>query len=182
MRFFRSRKPASCSIRGVGIRRFLASLALLAAAPAALAFDANGVALGGREGEIKKAFPSAHCKPLEWKTDAADRRCDDGRIAFGGVPAKITFYLKAGAIQAFDVRFDTADHEKVAAHLKGRWGAPLAEATETIGRRDGGERKVYKLRWEKGRDYAVLSAQLERKRATLEVWRGAFADEVYRVR
>ena len=114
--------------------RRLAAAALLAAAPAALAFDANGVAIGAREVDVKKAFPSARCKPLEWKTDAAERRCDDSRISLAGVPAKITFYLKADAIQAFDLRFDVKDRAQVAAHLKGHWGKPLSEATETISR------------------------------------------------
>lgn len=148
----------------------------------ALAYDANGVGLGGREIDVKKAFPSAHCKALEWKSDAADRRCDDARISFGGVEAKITFYLKAGAIQAFDLRFDTRDLERVKSLLRSRYGAPLAEATETIARRDKDERKVFKMRWEKGDDRAMLTAQLERKRANLEVSRGSFPDEIYRVK
>ncbi len=157
-------------------------LVALAAVHPALAYDANGVALGGGEPEVKKAFPSVHCKPLEWKTNAADRRCDDGRVSLGGVQAKITFYLKAGAIQAFDVRFDTKDLERLKAHLRSRYGAPLSEATETIARKDREDRQVFKMRWEKGADRAVLTAQLDRKRANLEVSRGSFADEVYRVR
>jgi hypothetical protein len=162
--------------------RSLAAALLLAAAPAGLAFDAGGVALGAGEASVKKAFPSARCKPLEWKTDAAERRCDDAKIAFAGVQAKVTFYLKAGAIQAFDIRFDAKDRDKVVAHLKGNWGAPTAEATETIGRRGREDRKVYKVRWEKAGAQAVLTAQLDKKRATLEAWRGDFAEEVYRVR
>jgi hypothetical protein len=157
-------------------------LAALVIASPALAYDANGVALGARELEVKKAFPSAHCKPLEWKSDAAERRCDDGRISFGGAQAKITFYLKADAVQAFNVRFDNKDLERVKAHLRARYGAPLAEATETIARRDRDDRKVFKMRWEKGVDRAVLSAQLDRKRATLEVSRGNFETEIYRVK
>ena len=137
---------------------FLVGLFLLAL-PAS-AYDANGVVLGGKEVEVKKAFPSAHCKALEWKSDAADRRCDDSKISLGGVEAKITFYLKAGAIQAFDLRFDVKDLERVRALLKVRWGAPLAEATETIARRDKEDRKVFKMRWEKGSDRALLTAQL----------------------
>mgnify|MGYP001563410344 CR=1 FL=1 len=163
------------------MRRLLLAL-LLVPPPPALAYDANGVALGGKEIEVKKAFPSARCKALEWKSDAADRRCDDSRISFGGVDAKITFYLKAGAIQAFDLRFDTRDLERVKDLLRGRWGTPLAEVTETIAKRDKEDRKVFKMRWEKGADRAVLTAQLEKKRANLEVSRGSFPEEIYRVK
>jgi hypothetical protein len=153
----------------------------------ALAYDINGVKLGGREIDVKKTFPSVHCKDLEWRTDAADRRCDDARIALGGaggVEAKATFYLKAGVIRAFDLRFDTKDLERMKTILKTRWGAPLAEATETIGARnkEQKDRKVFKMRWEKGADRAVLSAQLEKKRANVEVARGNFFDEVYKVK
>jgi len=157
-------------------------IVLFTASPAALAFEANGVALGAREIEVKKAFPSAHCKPLEWKTSAADRRCDDGKIAFGGVQARITVYLRGDAVQAFDVRFATKDRNKVAAHAKARWGAPLSEVTETLSRKDKDDRQVYKVRWEKGNEHAVLTAQLERKRGSLEAWRGNFSEEIYRVR
>ena len=52
-------------------------VALLSLSTAAAAYDVNGVRLGGREVDVKKAFPTAHCKPLEWKSNAADRRCDD---------------------------------------------------------------------------------------------------------
>ena len=148
----------------------------------ALAYDANGVGLGGREIDVKKAFPAAHCKALEWKSNAANRRCDDARISFGGIDAKITFYLKADAIQGFDLRFDSRDLERMKSLLRSRYGAPLAEATETIARRDKSERKVFKMRWEKGADRAMLTAQLERKRADLEVSRGSFADEIHRVK
>jgi len=148
----------------------------------AIAYDINGVRLGGREVEVKKAFPSVHCKALEWKSDAADRRCDDARISLGGVQARITVFLRADAIQAYDLRFDVKELERVKAHLKARWGAPLAEATEVIARRDKEDRKVFKMRWEKGADRALLVAQLEKKNATLEVSRGRFPEEIYRVR
>jgi hypothetical protein len=162
-------------------------LVLAFLASCALAYDVNGVKLGGREIEVKSAFPSVHCKQLEWRTEAADRRCDDARIALGGAGgplARVTFYLKAGVIRAIDLRFDTRDLEKVKAILKTRWGAPLAEATETIGARskDRKDRKVHKMRWERGEDRAILSAQLEKKRASIEVARGNFFDEVYRVK
>ena len=156
--------------------------ALLAVSLPALAYDVNGVRLGGREEEVKKAFPSVRCKALEWKSDAADRRCDDARIAMNGVQARITVFLKADAIQELDLRFDVNDLERVKATLKARWGAPMAEATETIALNSKEDRKVYKARWEKGADRAILTAQLEKKRATLEISRGRFAEEIYRVR
>lgn len=161
-------------------RLFLFALLLLSLP--AIAYDVNGVKLGGRELDVKKAFPSAHCKPLEWKSNAADRRCDDARISLGGALARITVFIKADVIQAYDLRFDISDLERVKAHLKARWGAPLAEATEVIARRDKEDRKVFKMRWEKGADRALLVAQLEKKNATLEISRGSFPEEIYRVR
>ena len=81
--------------------RTLALVALLAAAPAAsAAFELNGVPLGGNEAQVKKAFPSARCKPLEWSSRVADRSCDDAKVAVGGVAARLTVYLKADSIQA----------------------------------------------------------------------------------
>jgi len=164
------------------MRALLLVLGLLVS-PLVCAYDVNGVKLGGRESEVKKAFPSAHCKALEWKTDAADRRCDDARISLGGVEAKITVFFKADVIQACDLSFDMKDLERVKAHLRSRWGAPLAEATEVIARGDKADRKVFKMRWERGADRAILTAQLEKKkRATLEISRGNFPEEIYRVR
>jgi hypothetical protein len=151
---------------------------------AALAYDINGVKLGGNEIDVKKAFPSVHCKPLEWKTDAADRRCDDAQIAVDGVLTRITVFLKAEAIIAYDLRCDMKDLERMKKALRGRWGAPLAEATETIAQKDKDkpDRKVFKMRWEKGADLAILTAQLDKKRVTVEVSRGNFSTEIYRVR
>src|SRR4051794_31120368 len=106
------------------MKKYLPLCLLLAATPA-LAFDLNGVGLGARELDIRKAFPSAHCKPLEWKTDAADRRCDDARAAFVGIPTRLTFYLRADAVQGFDLRFESKDLERVKTLLKSRWGAPM---------------------------------------------------------
>lgn len=161
----------------------IAALLVLALLPLpASAYDVNGVRLGGREVDVKRAFPSVHCKALEWKTDAADRRCDDAKISLGGVEARITVFLKADAIKAYDLRFDIKELTRVTAHLKSRWGAPLAEATEVISRKDKEDRKVFKARWEKGADRALLVAQLEKKRASLEVSRGNFPEEVYRVK
>jgi len=160
----------------------LFSLLLCLLASPALAFELNGVVLGGREIEAKKAMPSALCKALEWKSDAADRRCDDARVAVGGVATRITVFLKADVIQAYELRFDIKELERMKVHLKKRWGEPLAEATEVIARRDTPDRKVFKMRWEKGADRALLVAQLEKKRASLDVSRGNFPVEIYRVR
>jgi len=38
------------------------------------------------------------------------------------------------------------------------------------------------MRWEKGAERAVLTSQLDKKRATLEISRGNFPEEIYRVR
>jgi len=158
-------------------------LAVLLALPLpALAYDVSGVGLGGREGDVKKAFPSVYCKPLEWKSDAADRRCDDAQITLDGVLMRITVYLKAGVIQAFDLRAEMKDLERAKKALQARWGAPLAETTEVIARKDKPDRKIYKVRWEKGNDRAILTAQLEQKRLSVEVSRGNFPEEIYRVR
>jgi hypothetical protein len=160
-----------------------AALAALLGFPlAALGYDVNGVALGGREAEVQKAFPSARCKPLEWKSDAADRRCDDARVSLGGADGRITVFLKGGAVQAMDLRFNTKDLERVKETLRARWGAPQAEATEAFAAKDRKDRSVFKMRWEKGAERAVLSAQLDKKRATLEISRGSFPQEIYRVR
>ena len=161
----------------------VAGLLILAFLPIpALAYDINGIKLGGNELEVVKAMPSARCKALEWKSEAADRRCDDARVSVGGVEMRVTVFLKANVIQAYDLRFDTKNLERVKSHLKSRWGAPLAEATEVIGQSDKKERKVFKMRWEKGAERAIVTAQLEKKRADLEVSRGNFPVEIYRVR
>ena len=151
-------------------------------APLALAaYDANGVALGASEDDIKKRFPSAYCKPLEWASKAAERRCDDAKISFGGAEGRITFYLKKGAVQAFDVRFDTKDLERVTKQLKTRYGNPVSEVKETVGP-EGKLRELYKVLWEAKPDRALLTAQIGQKRATLLVSRGNFDEEIYRVR
>lgn len=155
---------------------------LLALSAAAGAYEINGVRLGGREIDVRKAFPSAHCKPLEWKSHAADRRCDDAQVSLGGVPARFTAYLKGDAIQAFDLRFELRDLERGKAALRALWGTPLAETTESFARKNKPDRKVLKIRWEKGADRAILSAQLDGKRVTVEVSRGSFPEEIYRVR
>ncbi|MSQ63440.1 MAG: hypothetical protein EXR33_06335 [Betaproteobacteria bacterium] len=161
----------------------LAAILALALLPLpAFAFDVNGIGLGGKEIEVKKAMPSALCKALEWKSDAADRRCDDAKVSVAGVETRIAVFLKAGVVQAYDIRFNVRELERVKSHLRGRWGTPLAEATEVIARQGKPDRKVFKMRWEKGAERAVLVAQLEKKRGSLEVSRGNFPVEIYQVR
>lgn len=164
---------------------------LFLSGPVLAAYDANGVALGASEDDIKRRFPSIHCKALEWKSKAADRRCDDAKIAFaGGVQARITFYLSRNAIQAFDVRFDTREVERVAGFLKKQYGAPLAETRDTLERREKSDkdskdkkpRVIYRVRWEAGKDRAVLFSEAEKSRSSLLVSRGDFEEEIYRVR
>jgi hypothetical protein len=156
------------------------ALILLLAATPARAFDANGVALGASEAEVLKAFPEARCKPLDWKTDAADRRCDRSPVRFAGAEARITFYLRKDAVQAFDVRFDDKDLRGVVAHLKERYGKPESEGPVTHQRR-GDARTIYRVRWERGSERAVLSSMTGRHRVDLSVWRGNFDTEIYRI-
>src|SRR5438874_729723 len=59
--------------------RKISLLAMLLAALPAAAYDVNGVGLGARESEVKKRFPSIHCKELEWKSRAAERHRDGSR-------------------------------------------------------------------------------------------------------
>lgn len=145
-------------------------------------FDVNGVTLGADEAAVRKAFPSVRCRELEWKTKAAERRCDDAKIVFGGAPARITLYLKADRVQAFDVRLDERDLERVTAFLKQYYGKPLAETREKVERREGEAREIYKVRWEKGGQRALLTSQLKQRRVDLSVWQGNFDEEIYRVR
>jgi len=154
---------------------------LLAALPAA-AYDVNGVGLGANESAVKKRFPSIHCKELEWKSLAAERRCDDSKVAFGGAEVRITFYLRKDAVQAFDLRFDAKDTERIAAFAKSRYGAPVSEARDNIETPGKPARQIYKLLWEKGGERAVLVAQPDKRRGTLSVSRGNFDEEIYRVR
>ena len=161
----------------------MARIALILAFVAARAwgFDANGVALGASEAEVLKHFPTARCKPMEWKTHAADRRCDDALVHLGDVDVRITFFFKTNAIQTFDVRFEAAQLEHMAQYLKGHYGPPDAEAREKIERR-GAAREIYKLRWKRGADHAVLTSQRGRRRVELNVWRGNFDTEIYKFR
>jgi hypothetical protein len=155
---------------------------LLLALPAAAAYDVKGIVLGAPEREIKRALPSVHCKALEWESKAADRRCDDSRVAFGGVEVKVTFYLKKDAVEAFDVRFDTKELERFVTFLKARYGAPQSETRDTFERKGKSSRQVYKALWQNAGQSAVLTAQLEKRRASLLVSRGDFDEEIYRVR
>jgi hypothetical protein len=159
----------------------LTSVFLMLALPAHGAYDVKGIQLGAAEREIKRALPSANCKPLEWQSKAADRRCDDSRVAFGGVEVKVTFYLKKDAVEAFDLRFDTKELERFVSFLKSRYGAPQSESRDTYERKGKSSRQVYKALWENAGERAVLTAQLEKRRASLLVSRGNFDEEIYRV-
>jgi hypothetical protein len=147
----------------------------------AAAYDANGVALGAPEKAVVTRFPSAHCQALQWKSRAADRRCDDAKISFGGVNARITFSLKRDKVEAFDVSFDTKDAERVAKFLKSQYGAPSAETRDKIDNPGSASHEVYKVRWDKGPEHAVMTALMEKRRATLSVSRGNFEEEIYRI-
>ena len=157
---------------------------LLAALPAAAAYDVKELKIGAAEADVKRVLPSAHCKALEWKSKAADRRCDDSRVVFGGVEVRVTFYLKKDAVEAFDVRFDTKELDRFVGFLKSRYGKPASESRDVYGnpgkdRKPG--REVYKVLWEKDGERATLAAQLEKRTASMLVSRGAFDEEIYRV-
>jgi hypothetical protein len=164
------------------MKRIALTLFLLWAMPAAAVLDVRNVVLGAKESDVKRQFPSARCKALEWQSKAADRRCDDSRASFGGVEVQVTFYLKKDAVEAFDVRFDTRELERFVAFLKSRYGAPQSEQKDSYERKGKDARQVYKALWESGKDRAVLTAQLEKRRASMLVSRGDFDEEIYRVR
>ena len=162
--------------------KYLALSLFLVSMPAAAAYDIKGVALGATEKDVVRALPSVHCKKLEWESRAADRRCDDSRVSFGGVEVKVTFYLKKDAVEAFDVRFDTRELDRFVGFLKSHYGAPKSETRDEIKRDGKGARKVHKALWEGAGERAVLVAQLEKGRASMLVSRGAFDEEIYTVR
>jgi hypothetical protein len=164
------------------MRNLFLAILLLFTLPALATLDIKDIALGAKEQDVKRVFPGAHCRPLQWESKAADRRCDDSRVAFGGVEVQVTFYLKKDAVEAFDVRFDTRELERFVNFLKSRYGAPVTETRDTFRRKDGGERQVQKVLWEDGKQRAVLTAQLEKRRASMLVSRGNFEEEIYRVR
>jgi hypothetical protein len=160
--------------------RAILALALLSAGSAGAAYDANDVALGASEKALLQKFPSAHCQTLQWTSRAADRRCDDSKVVIGGVPSRITFYLKQDRVQAFDVRFDSKDAQSLAAFFKKRYGTPAGETRDNLDKRSGGE--LYKVRWEKGDERAVLTSQSEKRQGVFSVSRGDFEEEIYSVR
>jgi hypothetical protein len=139
--------------------------------PAHAAYDLNDVALGASEHDIRKRFPQANCRALEWPSRAADRRCDDSRVKVAGMNASVTFYLKQDAIEAFDLRFDKRDADGMRKFLLGRYGAPTAL--------DKGDAKA---EWQANGERARMTVEQGRRRASLLVWRGAFPDEIYKIR
>ncbi|HET7362728.1 MAG TPA: hypothetical protein VFJ70_04055 [Burkholderiales bacterium] len=147
------------------------------ASVASAAYDVNDVTLGASEGDIKQHFPNAHCRALEWPSRAAERRCDDSRIKFGGVDASVTFYLKRDSVEGFDMRFDQRELAAVLKFLQARYGKPLAEppAPPTPA-------GPVTVEWKAAGERARLSSEHGRRRASLLVWRGAFEEEIYRVR
>src|SRR5258708_29313436 len=100
---------------------------LLLALRAVAAYDANEVTLGASEQQIKQHFPYVNCRALEWPSRAAERRCDDSRVAFGGIDASITFYLKRDAVEGFDVRVDRREFERMTELLRKRYGKPVEQ-------------------------------------------------------
>ena len=148
-------------------------LAPLAAHAAAGAFDANGVKLGDSEKVVRQRFPNAHCQPLQWESRAADRRCDDSRAIITGVEARITVYLRKDAVEALDLRFETAVAPTFAKLASERFGTrPVEKTTE----------KARTLQWRRNAERAILTTEPGQRRATLLVWRGDFYDEIYKVR
>jgi hypothetical protein len=145
-------------------------IALLASGAAA-AYDANEVTLGASEQQIKQHFPHVNCRPLEWPSRAAERRCDDSRVAFGGFDASITFYLKGDALEGFDVRVDKREFDRMAQYLSKRYGQPVEASADPA-----------RVTWKNGTEHALLTAEQGRRRTSLLVWRGAFLDEIYKVR
>ena len=154
----------------------------LIATGAVAAYDADGVPLGASERDVRKRYPTARCKALEWESKAADRRCDDAKAVFAGIEARITFYLRKGAVEAFDVRFDTRFTDRIASTLKGRYGKPASEERESAERADRPVRQLYKVLWGGKAERAVLTALSDKRRASLIAWRGDFEEEIYRIR
>lgn len=155
------------------MRRALLALALaLVAGVAQAAFDVNGVVLGSNEQQVKQYFPHARCRPLEWPSRAADRRCDDSRIVYAGTEARVTFYLRRDAVEGFDVRFRASDFARVTNFLTTRYGKPADAAGE----------KQSKMEWRAQGERARLSLEEDKRRGSLLVWRGDFDEEIYRVR
>ena len=150
-----------------------ALLLLVSSNFAVAAFDVNEVRLGAGEPEIKAKFKEANCRELEWPSLAADRRCDDSRVKVGGIDASVTFYLKHGAIEGYDVRFEKGQFERMTKFLVERYGKPARQKTSGLGS---------VVEWKNKGERARLTAEQGRRRASLLVWRGAFEDEIYKVR
>ena len=150
-------------------------LALVAKAASA-AYDVNDVKLGASERDIKQHFPNAHCRALEWPSRAADRRCDDSRITVNGVDASVTFYLKRDAVEGFDVRFDHRDTPTMLKYLQSHYGKPLAQPSIPA------TPPAVSVEWKGADERARLTSEPGRRRASLLVWRGAFEEEIYKVR
>ena len=150
--------------------------------PVFAAYDADGVPLGASEREVRKRYPGARCKALEWASKAAERRCDDVKAVFAGIEARITFYLRKDAVEAFDVRFDSQFAERIAGILTARYGKPVTEANEPVERGNQPARKIYKVLWENQAERALLTAPSDKRRASLVVSRGGFDEEIYRIR
>jgi hypothetical protein len=149
------------------------AVAALVAHAADAAPQIDGFALGASERAVKQRLPNAHCQPLQWESRAADRRCDDSRATLAGLEVRITVYLKADAVEGFDLRFDSREAariEKLATEYFG--AAPVARDTE----------KTHTLQWQGKAERGLLSTQAGQRRASLLVWRGAFYDEIYKVR
>ena len=139
--------------------------------PAFAAYDVNSVQLGASEKELKAHFPQAHCRPLEWKSRAADRRCDDSRIKVGEMEASVTFYLRNDAVEGMDMRFDARNVIPMTKYLSGRYGAPAVTNKGDV-----------KAEWKSDGERARMTAEQGQRRASLLVWRGAFEDELYKIR
>lgn len=155
------------------VRLAVSAFLLLFSTAAAPAFDVNEVALGASESDIKAKFKEANCRELEWPSRAADRRCDDSRIKVGGIDASVTFYLRQGAVEGFDVRFEKGQLERMSKFLSQRYGKPAAEKSSALGTT---------VEWKARGERARLAAEQGRRRASLLVWRGAFENEIYKVR
>ena len=83
----------------------------------------------------------------------------------------MTFYLRRNAVEAFDVRFDHRDLELALMYLRQRYGTPALEGTGPL-----------LAQWKDTAERAVLTSEKGRRRASLLVSRGAFEDEIYKVR
>ena len=95
-----------------------------------------------------------------------------GEAYFDKIAGEVEFIKDAGALMRSPYKF--ARH--------GQCGAPVSEVKDPMGAKDKPVRELYKVLWESGADHAVLTAQLDKRIASLVVSRGNFDDEIYRVR